>query len=80
MERKNNQKKQVIQVLKRKENMVRDMVEKKQCVVVFGLQEKVQPSRNERVKDEMEVARSIVKAVEEDNIELDEEIEEYSRS
>lgn len=78
-EHKNNLEKQVIQVLKRKENMVRDMVEKKQCVIVFGLKEKVLPSRNERVKDEMKVARDIISEVGDDNMELDEEIEEVYR-
>lgn len=78
-ERKNNLEKQVIQVLKRKENVVRDMVEKKKGVIVFGLKEKVLTTRKERVKEELDVARAIIGEVDDENKELGEEIEEVFR-
>ncbi|KAK3894637.1 hypothetical protein Pcinc_001615 [Petrolisthes cinctipes] len=78
-ERKNNLEKQVIQVLKSKENVVRDMVEKKKGVIVFGLKEKVSTTRKDRVKEDLKVARPIIGEVEDDNTESGEEIEEVFR-
>lgn len=78
-ERKNNLEKQVIQVLKSKESVVRDMVEKKKGVIVFGLKERVLTIRNERVKEELKVAKDIIREVDDDNTELGEDIEEVFR-
>lgn len=78
-ERRSNLEKQVIQVIKNKEHVVRDMVEKKKSVIIFGLKEKVLNNRSDRVKEELKVAREIIKEVEEDNAEVVEEIEEVFR-
>lgn len=76
---KNNLEKQVIQVLKRKENVVRDMVEKKRSVIVFGLKEKVLTSKFERGKEELKLAREIIGEVGEENMDSEGEIEEVYR-
>ncbi len=79
MERKNNLEKQVIKVIKSKENVVRDVVEKKKSVMIFGLKEKVVNFRSERLKEEMKVAKEVIQEVDKDNTEAAEEIEEVYR-
>jgi len=76
---KENLTKAVIKVIKEKENIVRDTVDKKKCVVIFGVKEKMLPVRPIREKDEMKVVKDILKVVQEENSDQDEEIEEVSR-
>ena len=74
-EQRNNLEKEVVQVLKKKENMVRDIVEKKQCVVVFGLEERVLPYKTEREREELRLAKDVVQAVQDPDTGLEKEIE-----
>ncbi len=50
-ENKINLEKKVIQVIKSKENVVRDMIDKKRSVIIFGLKEKVVTNRRERQEE-----------------------------
>jgi len=76
---KENLTKAVIKVIKEKDNIVRDTVDKKKCVVIYGVKEKMLPVRPIREKDEMKVVKDILKVVQEENPDQDEEIEEVSR-
>jgi len=69
----------VIKVIKEKDNIIRDTVDKKKCVIIFGVKEKILPVRPIREKDEMEVVKDILQVVQEENPDQDEEIEEVSR-
>ena len=76
---KENLAKEVVKVIKEKENIVRETVDKKKCVMIFGLKEKVLPLRHIREKEERRVVKEIFKEVKEENDEIEEEIEEVSR-
>jgi len=67
----------VVKVIKEKENIVRHTVKKKKCVIIFGVKEKMLPMRPTREKEEMKVVREILKAVQEENSDQNEEIEVY---
>ena len=69
----------VVKVIKEKPDLVRDTVEKKKCVVVFGLKEKKNPVRHVREKEERELASNIVKLVQTEEKSLEGEIEEVHR-
>ncbi|MPC76213.1 hypothetical protein E2C01_070620 [Portunus trituberculatus] len=72
--------KTVVKIIK--ENLVRDTVEKKKCVVIFGLKENVMPIRHEREEYEKKQAEKVVMEVKDDGEEgkrLSEEIEEVFR-
>ena len=74
--------KTVLKVIKEKPNVVRDSVEKKKCVVVFGLKEEVLPVRHIREKQERKTVEKVVETVCEDQDggnKLSEEIEEIFR-
>ena len=70
--------KEFIKVLKNKEALVRDVVEKKRCVVMFGIKEEKQPNRQLREKSELETAKEILNIVLDQNNE-GHEIEEIYR-
>ena len=69
----------VIQVIKEKEGLVRDTVEKKKSMVIFGLQEKKNPVKMAREKEEREMVRDIVTLVQDEEQGLEREIEEVFR-
>ena len=66
-----------VKVIKEKENIVRDTVDKKKCIIIFGVKEKVLPMRPTREKEGRKVVREVVKAVQEENSDQDEETEVY---
>ena len=71
--------KTVLKVIKEKPNVVRDSVEKKKCVIVFGLKEEALPIRNVREQHERKVAEEVVEVVCEEQdggSKISEEIEE----
>ncbi len=78
-EHKNNLERNIIQVIRNKENVVVDMIDKRRSVIIFGLKEKIVNNRSERREEELKVAREIVQEVEGDNPEAVEEIEELRR-
>ena len=50
--REENLAREVVRVIKEKGNMVRDTVDKKKCVVMYGLEEREKPIRHGREKEE----------------------------
>ena len=74
---KDKTKEAAIQVIKEKDNLVRDALDKKKCIVIFGVQEKKIPVKFERERENMEIARNIIKRVQDDKQELEKEIEVY---
>lgn len=70
--------KEVVRVIKEKQEIVRDAVEKKKTVVVFGMVEEHTPAFNEREKKERNSVEDLFDVLQ-DNKELTEEIEEYRR-
>ena len=63
------------------ENIVRDTVEKKKNVTIYGLKEKVIPMRTKREKEETKCIRGILKQLydEDDNTKFEEEVEEVMK-
>ena len=55
----------VVQVIEEKENLVRDTVDKKKMVVVFGLKEEHIPVLSEREK-EKQCAEELIETIQED--------------
>lgn len=69
----------VIQVIKEKEVLVRDTVDKKKCMVIFGLNEKKNPNKFAREREEREVAKQVIKTVQDSTQNFDQEVEEVIR-
>ena len=69
----------VIQVIKEKQELVRDTVDKKKCMIVFGLKEKKNPVKFVREKEEKQVAKNLITRIQEEGQELEKEIEEVYR-
>ena len=69
----------VIKVIKEKEDLVRDAVDKKKCLVIFGLQEKKNPVTFVREKEEKEVVKKIISVIQDEEQGLEKEIEEIYR-
>ena len=69
----------VIQVIKEKEELVRDTVDKKKCMVIFGLPEKKNPIKFVREREEKEVVQKLIKTIQEEGQELEKEVEEVYR-
>lgn len=61
-----NTKDTVIQVIKEKEVLVRDTVDKKKCMVFFRLQEKKNLVKSVREREEKELVRKIITLVQEE--------------
>ena len=70
----------VIQIVKEKEeDLVRDTVARKKCMVIYGLQEKKNPNKYGREREERELVNKIIKKVQDDEQNLDREVEETHR-
>ena len=72
-------KRTVVKVIKEKEELVRHTVEKKKCVMVFGIREGKTPMRQEREKNEKNVAGKLVEVAINETNDCQGEIEEVSR-
>ncbi|MPC99531.1 hypothetical protein E2C01_094951 [Portunus trituberculatus] len=72
-------KRTVVKVIKEKDELVRNTVEKKRCVMVFGVKEDKTPMRQEREKKEKDVAGKLVAVASNEADEYQGEIEEVSR-
>ncbi|MPC77896.1 hypothetical protein E2C01_072365 [Portunus trituberculatus] len=68
--------KQQIKVIKEKEELVRDMVDKRMCIVIYGLEEKKNPVKFVREEDEKEMVKEIISVVQDKEQSLDKETEE----
>ncbi|MPC66881.1 hypothetical protein E2C01_061036 [Portunus trituberculatus] len=53
----------VIQVIKEKEELMRDTVDKKKCMVIYELEEKKNPVKIMREKEEKEMVKEIISVV-----------------
>lgn len=69
----------VIKVIKEKEDLVRDTVDKKKCLVFFGVQEKKNPVKFVREKEEKEVVKKLISVIQDEEQGLEKEIEEVYR-
>ena len=74
-----NTKSTVIQVIKEKDELVRDAVDKKRSMVILGLQEKKNPVTFVREREEKELAKEIIKIVQDREQGLEKEVEEVHR-
>ena len=68
-----------MQVIKEKHNLVREAVDKKKCVVVFGVIEKRNPVKFVRDREDMEIAKGVINKIQDENQELEKDIEEVFR-
>ncbi|MPC70408.1 hypothetical protein E2C01_064657 [Portunus trituberculatus] len=69
----------VIEVIKEKEDLVQDAVDKKKSFVIFGMKEKKNPNKFTREREERELNKSVIKRVQESTQEFDQEVEEVIR-
>ena len=69
----------LIQIIKEKENLVRDTVDRKKCMVIYGLQEKKNPNKYGREREERELVKRVIQHVQDDTQNLEQEIEETHR-
>ncbi|MPC60009.1 hypothetical protein E2C01_054044 [Portunus trituberculatus] len=74
-----NTKVAVIEVIKEKGSIVRDAVDKKKSFVIYGMREKKNPNRLTREREEREMAKTVIKRVQESTQEFDQEVEEVVR-
>ena len=69
----------LVKVIKENGNLVRETVDKKKCVLIFGMKEDNIPHRLQREKTEKENIKKIMKEVKSDDSNLENEIEEHKR-
>ena len=74
-----NMEKKVVRILKEKENIIRDTVQKKMCVIVFGDKEKDLPLKATRQREELKRAKEIIASVVEEGEDTMEQVEEVYR-
>ncbi|MPC44014.1 hypothetical protein E2C01_037673 [Portunus trituberculatus] len=69
----------VIEVTKEKEGLVWDTVDKKKSFLIFGMKEKKNPNKFTREHEEKELAKTVIKQVQDSTQELDQEVKEVIR-
>ena len=65
--------------MKQKESVVRDTVDKKKCIIIYGLKEETEPIRTKREKEQRMVVDDVVRHVQDESDEWVNEIEEVHR-
>ena len=79
-EQKEQLEKEMIKVLKKKEDVIRGVIDKKKCAIVFGLKEEHNPVRSKREKDELQNIKKLIKVFNEEEEEaIEKEIDEVGR-
>ena len=68
-----------MKVIKSNETLVRETVDKKRCVVIFGVEEDKTPSKMEREKNLKKLVNNIIDVVQEEGKDLVQEIEDFHR-
>ncbi len=68
-----------MKVIKQKESMVRDTVDKKKCIVIYGLKEETEPVRYKREGEQKKVAEDVVRNIQREGEDWISEIEEIHR-
>ncbi|MPC59911.1 hypothetical protein E2C01_053940 [Portunus trituberculatus] len=66
-------------MIKEKEDLVRDAVDKKKSFVIYGMREKKNPNKFTREREEREIAKTIIKRVQDSTQEFDQKVEEVIR-
>ena len=56
----------VIQIIKEREDLVRDTVDRKKCMVTYGLRKKKNPNKYRREREEREVVKKVIQTVQDD--------------
>ena len=79
LEGNNLKKKNVVKIIQKKENIVRDTVERNKCVVMFGDIEQEQKNKHVRKQEVMDKAKEILHKINADERPLTDEIEEITR-
>ncbi|MPC77340.1 hypothetical protein E2C01_071792 [Portunus trituberculatus] len=74
-----NTKVAVIEVIKEKESMVWDAVDKKKSFVIYGMREKKNPNKFTREREEREMAKMVIKRVQDSTHEFNQEVNEVVR-
>ncbi|MPC78625.1 hypothetical protein E2C01_073117 [Portunus trituberculatus] len=74
-----NTKVTVIKVIKEKDDLMRDAVDKKKSFVIYGMKEKKNPSKFIRERKEKELAKTVIKRVQDSTQEFDQKVEEVIR-
>ncbi|XP_076047896.1 uncharacterized protein LOC143029210 [Oratosquilla oratoria] len=69
----------VIKVIRQKENIVRNLADKKKCIIILGMEEKHNPDRTTRIKEENEKVSRLLESVQEDEPKIMKQIEEKFR-
>ena len=70
---------EVVKVIQEKQNLVRDTVEKKKCLIIYGLKERKNNVKTEREKELKESVKKVMEAVNDGEQNLEGEIEEMFR-
>ncbi|XP_076045683.1 uncharacterized protein LOC143027921 isoform X1 [Oratosquilla oratoria] len=68
----------IIKVM-RQENIVRDLADKKKCMIILGIEEKYNLNRTTRINEEKEKVSSLLELIQEDEPEIMKQIEEMYR-
>ena len=76
---KNDLTKEIVKVIKQKESVLRDTVDKKKCVIIYGLKEEIEPIRAKREKEQRMMVDDVVRNVQGEGNEWVNEIEEVHR-
>ncbi|WP_227487622.1 hypothetical protein, partial [Nocardioides malaquae] len=61
------------------ENIVRDLADKKKCIIILGMEEKHNPDRTSRIKEENEKVSSLLQLVQDEEPDIMYQIEEKFR-
>ncbi|MPC77261.1 hypothetical protein E2C01_071712 [Portunus trituberculatus] len=69
----------IIEVIKEKEDLVWDSVDKKKSFMIFGMKEKKNLNKFTREREESELAKTVIKRVQDSAQELDQEVEQVTR-
>ena len=69
----------IVKVMREKENIVRDLADKKKCIIILGMEEKHNTNWTERMKEEKDKVNKILHLVQEDEPEIGKQIEEMYR-
>ena len=70
---------EIVKVIKQKESIVRDTIDKKKCFIIYGLKEETEPIRAKREKVQRMMVDDVVKNVQGEDNDWVNEIEEVHR-
>ena len=76
---KKNLAKEVIRVIKQNENIVRDTLNKKKCVIIFGFKKKSAAKEKHTEEEEKRVIKEVFNMVHEESSKIEEELEVIHR-